>query len=54
VELYLHSQNTPSWRGAQLKIDQRDNLISTVLIGNDIAAQYKPSKQMAATFETNA
>jgi hypothetical protein len=25
VELYLHSPNTPSWRGAQLKKRQRDN-----------------------------
>jgi len=27
VELYLHSPNTPSWRGAQLK--QRDNFTFT-------------------------
>jgi hypothetical protein len=25
VELYIHSSNTPSWRGAQLKEKQRDN-----------------------------
>jgi hypothetical protein len=25
MELYLHSSNTPSWRGAQLKIKHRDN-----------------------------
>jgi hypothetical protein len=28
VELYLHSPNTPSWHGAQLK--QRDNFIFTL------------------------
>jgi hypothetical protein len=30
VELYLHSPNTPSWRGAQLK--HRDNFTFTFLI----------------------
>jgi hypothetical protein len=30
VELYLHSPNTPSWRGAQLK-KHRDNLNFTFL-----------------------
>jgi hypothetical protein len=29
VELYLHSPNTPSWRGAQLK--HRDNFTFTLL-----------------------
>jgi hypothetical protein len=27
VELYLHSPNTPSWRGAQLKKKHWDNFI---------------------------
>jgi hypothetical protein len=30
VELYLHSRNTPSWRGAQLK--HRDNFTFTFTI----------------------
>jgi hypothetical protein len=29
VELYLHSPNAPSWRGAQLG-EHRDNLISRI------------------------
>jgi hypothetical protein len=32
VELYLHSPNTPSWRGAQLKISHRDNFTFTLFI----------------------
>jgi hypothetical protein len=27
VELYLHSPDTPSWRGAQLKRKHRDNFL---------------------------
>jgi len=29
LELYLHSPNTPSWRGAQLKKKLRDNFTFT-------------------------
>jgi hypothetical protein len=32
VELYLHSPNTPSWRGAQLKKKHRDNFTFTFII----------------------
>jgi hypothetical protein len=31
VELYLHSPNTPSWRGARLK-NHRDNFTLTFII----------------------
>jgi hypothetical protein len=34
VELYLHSSNTPLWRGAQLK--DRDNFIFTFNIKMDL------------------
>jgi len=32
VELYLHSPNTPSWRGAELKQKHRDNFTFTFYI----------------------
>jgi hypothetical protein len=32
VELYLHSPNTPSWRGAQLKEKHRDNFTFIVVV----------------------
>jgi hypothetical protein len=32
VELYIHSPNTPSWRGAHLKKKHRDNLTFTLHI----------------------
>jgi hypothetical protein len=32
MELYLHSPNTPSWHGAQLKF--RDNFTFTFVIAN--------------------
>jgi hypothetical protein len=31
VELYLHSPNTPSWRGAQ--VEHRDNFTFTFTVG---------------------
>jgi hypothetical protein len=31
MELYFHSPNTPSWRGAQLKKEHRDNFTFTCL-----------------------
>jgi hypothetical protein len=32
VELYLHSPNKPSWRGAQLKTKHRDNFTFTFMM----------------------
>jgi len=31
MDLYLHSPNTHSWRGAQLKIKHRNNFICTFI-----------------------
>jgi hypothetical protein len=36
VELYFHSPNTPSWRGAQLKKKHRDNFTFTLPINRDV------------------
>jgi len=31
MDLYLHSPNTPSWRGAQLKMQHKDNFTFTFM-----------------------
>jgi hypothetical protein len=38
VELYLHSPNTPSWRGAQLKEKHRDNFTFTFFCKHSLNA----------------
>jgi hypothetical protein len=38
AELYLHSPNTPPWRGAQLK--SRDNFTFTLYKENPVASSY--------------
>jgi len=36
VELYLHSPNTPSWSGAQLKRKHKDNFTFTFTFLNEL------------------
>jgi hypothetical protein len=43
LELYLHSPNTPSWRGAQLK--HRDNFTFTFYCAKELTEVYRPSER---------
>jgi hypothetical protein len=40
VELYLHSPNTPSWRGAQLKHRDNFTFVATTNARDNILVSY--------------
>jgi hypothetical protein len=51
VELYTHSPNTPSWRGAQLRKKHRDNFTVTLTdIGGLLHILFKFSSYVSHFF----
>jgi hypothetical protein len=52
VELYLHSPNTPSWRGAQLKKKHRDHFTLPFASRGRIPHQHTPCRGDRALHNT--
>jgi hypothetical protein len=51
VKLYLHSLNTPSWRGAQSK--HRDNIIFTFIFYISLSTLFSDTMKIYSSLQTH-